>query len=196
MYARPWRAVDGVTYVDWPAWSGERTLADVAERVIRQHAIDAGDVVGGSSLGGMVALEVARRAGCRRVVLIGSAKHPSEIEPVLRRLAPLGVVGPVAFTQSVVQMLSHTEAARQYCRADPRFVQAMCGAVARWRGVDTSGLVLHRIHGTHDRIIRCPATHCERIPGAGHLLPMTHAAVCAAWLAGVKSEECKMQSAE
>jgi hypothetical protein len=47
-----------VNFLNWPEYRGEKTCADVARRVIKENDINADDVVGGSSLGGMVALEI------------------------------------------------------------------------------------------------------------------------------------------
>jgi hypothetical protein len=47
-----------VNFLNWPEYRGEKTYADVARRVIKENDINADDVVGGSSLGGMVALAI------------------------------------------------------------------------------------------------------------------------------------------
>ena len=49
-----------IDFLNWPPYRGEKTYADVARRIIAEHAITGNDVVGGSSLGGMVALEIAQ----------------------------------------------------------------------------------------------------------------------------------------
>ncbi len=53
-----------VNFLNWPEYRGEKTYAEVARRVIEEEKIGTGDVVGGSSLGGMVALEIAQMT-CR-----------------------------------------------------------------------------------------------------------------------------------
>lgn len=45
-----------INYLDWPGYRNERTFRDVAQRIIAEHGIGKSDIVGGSSLGGMVAL--------------------------------------------------------------------------------------------------------------------------------------------
>jgi len=49
-----------VNFLNWPEYRGEKMYADVARRVLKENDIGADDVVGGSSLGGMVALEIAQ----------------------------------------------------------------------------------------------------------------------------------------
>ena len=62
-----------VNFLNWSEYHGEKTYADVARRVIKENDIGADDVVGGSSLGGMVALEIAQLLNPKSVVLLCSA---------------------------------------------------------------------------------------------------------------------------
>ena len=77
-----------VNFLNWPEYRGEKTYADVARRVIKENDIGADDVVGGSSLGGMVALEIAQLLNPKSVVLLGSAANRKEVQPMLSLLSP------------------------------------------------------------------------------------------------------------
>jgi pimeloyl-ACP methyl ester carboxylesterase len=176
MYGPAWRTLPEARFPDWPEYRGETTYEQVADRVIAESRITPRDTVGGSSLGGMVALEIARRLDCRVVVLIGSAMDATEVNPLLRRLAPLASVTPLR----LAQVISGRGAAAQlsmFSDADPEFIGAMCRALTHWRGSGGNADRLVRIHGANDRVIRCPAD-CHVIPRAGHLVAMTHAEEC------------------
>ena len=71
-----------VNFLNWPEYRGEKTYTDVARRVIKENDINADDVVGGSSLGGMVALEIAQLLNPKSVVLLGSAANRKEVQPL------------------------------------------------------------------------------------------------------------------
>ena len=76
--------------------------SEIANRVIEENGIEDGDIVGGSSLGGMIALEIARQKKLRGVVLIGSAVSSAEIQGILSLLAPLTVIAPISVIQLFV----------------------------------------------------------------------------------------------
>jgi pimeloyl-ACP methyl ester carboxylesterase len=177
MYGPEWRELSAARFLNWPDYSGEKDFGAVADHVIADNGIAPQDIVGGASLGGIVALEIAEKLRNPLVILVGSAVDASEINGLLRRLAPLATVTPLR----LIQVLAGKSAAlpvAMFAEADPDFVRAMCLALPSWQG----GLALHgrivRIHGANDRVIHCPAD-CHVIPDAGHLVAMTHAAECA-----------------
>ena len=59
MYSGPWLDLPNIKYLDWPKYQGEKSLSEVAEKVINENSISQTDFIAGSSLGGMVALEIA-----------------------------------------------------------------------------------------------------------------------------------------
>ena len=183
MYAGPWRTLPNTRFVDWPSYAGERSVGEQAERVIDEYDLTSDQEIGGTSLGGMVALEIARRLGQRRVLLLSSATSPAEIRVWLRMLSPLAPITPFEFGLAILKRLRGTilqrlrASAKFLQRADPKFLRAMCTAIVRWEGcAEPSGGTV-RIHGNRDWMIRCPAT-ARKIPGAGHLAVITHAAEC------------------
>ncbi|QDU85279.1 Alpha/beta hydrolase family protein [Planctomycetes bacterium Pla163] len=175
MYRGPWRALARARFVDWPEHHGERTLRAIAERLVEREGITAVDVIVGSSLGGMVALEIGALVGARAVALIGSARQASEVQPFLRLIAPLATVAPIGLAQLLAGK-SGGDVAALAAGADPGFVRAMCRAVADWPGVNFAGPVV-RVHGARDLVIPCP-DDAVAIAGAGHLVGWTHAEAC------------------
>ena len=176
MYGEPWRALSGARYIDWPEYRGETSVAQVAERVIREHEVTNKDIPVGSSLGGMVALQMAAALGCSTACLIGSAVRREEINPLLTAVAPLAELTPMKWAQLMAGKSGGTLAS-DFAQADPQFIKAMCRAVAEWPAVSCGRVRVVRLHGTHDWVIRCPEdTH--RIQNGGHLIACTHAEEC------------------
>ena len=78
MYGAPsWQSLANTHFLDWPDYRGEVSIASVADRVVEQAAIPDGAIVIGSSLGGIVACEIARKRDLKALVLIGSAVEKS-----------------------------------------------------------------------------------------------------------------------
>jgi len=176
MYGPKWKGLPNATFPNWPPFSGQTTLGEVADQLIAEHDIAPRDVIGGSSLGGMVALEIFQRLKNPKVVLLGSALSPGEINTLLRLLAPLASITPFGLLQVLVGK-HPSDAAVMFAEADPKFVRAMCLALRDWQGFDGPHDRLVRIHGAKDHVITCPAEG-HILPRAGHLVAMTHAAQC------------------
>jgi pimeloyl-ACP methyl ester carboxylesterase len=182
-----------------PPWIEPRereSLADYARRMAEQTAAALGVVqgplfVGGVSLGGMIALEAARHLRPRAVFLIASCRSwrsvpavylavaramrfvPPTAMDVLARLSPLaapffGPLGP-AHRRKLVAVLRDTS---------PAFLLWACPALAEWSAPNDLAFPVYHIHGNCDRILprRLADPPPGRVvPGAGHLLNLTHA---------------------
>jgi pimeloyl-ACP methyl ester carboxylesterase len=101
MYSGPWLEIQNIKFLDWPIYHGEKTLSEVADRIISENNISQSDSVAGSSLGGMVALEIANKLRVENVFLFGSAVAKTEINPLLRLLSPIAEVTPIKFIQTI-----------------------------------------------------------------------------------------------
>lgn len=177
MYQGAWRTLPDAVFLDWPDFRGEQTLADVADRFIAAHPIGPDDTLCGTSLGGMVALEIVRRIPVKKLILVSSALSPREVNPALRCASPLATVFMMSLAKRFARWIP-PPAATGLRRADPRFLRAMCRAVVDWPGYDGPLPHLIRIHGDRDWIIRCPFD-CDVVRGGGHLAAITHPDVCA-----------------
>jgi pimeloyl-ACP methyl ester carboxylesterase len=176
MYSGPWRTMANATFVDWPEHGGEKTIADVAQRVATEFNIADGDVVVGSSLGGIVACEIARLRELKKLVLIGSAVNKDEICSLLALLHPIADFAPVKFIQAAAGKLP-SELTDMFRSAQPEFIRAMCHAIFDWNGVESRSTRLIRIHGRYDRVIPLPPK-VDHVVDGGHLIAMTHAEEC------------------
>jgi len=178
MYGDPWLSLRDSNAVDWPEYRGERTIGEVADRLIDKHGIGASDMVVGSSLGGLAALEIHRRLSLRHVVLVGSAVAGEEINAFLMAMAPLAKVTPMRMIQYLAGK-GPSRVSAMFADVDAEFVRAMCVAVSKWRGYDGPMNAVSRLHGQHDAVIKCPED-AHIIAGGGHLIAMTHAEECVA----------------
>jgi len=131
MYSGPWRELFNMKFLDWPKYRGEKTLSKIAESVINEYNISRYDTVAGSSLGGMVALEIADILKIESVILFGSAVTKDEINPFLRLLSPLSDITPIKFIQAIAGKYPK-EVLSMFSTTDTDFIRSMCKAAAVW----------------------------------------------------------------
>jgi len=172
MYTGPWRDLPDSVYCNWPKYKGETTLKEIAKSVIQEYGIKSADSIGGSSLGGMVALEIAVILESPRLILIGSALSKAEINSLLLKLAPISTITPIKLTQILAGKLSG-ELGHMFQESDPEFIRAMCLAISKWETPELRATEIIRVHGENDFVIKCPE-NCEKVEGAGHLVAITH----------------------
>lgn len=177
MYRGAWRELPDARFLDWPRYEGETSLAEVAERLLASLSLAPTDILCGTSMGGMVALEMSLRMPVRRVILVSSAISPREINPFLRALSPLSCT-PFMWVGKQMVRFAGRPTSRMMKATPARFLNAMCRAIVRWDGYHGSGEIV-RIHGDSDWMIGCPAD-AQIVHSAGHLAAITHPAECAA----------------
>ena len=174
-----------------PSWVAHRpddTLAEYAARLAAPLASLTPFWVGGSSFGGMLALEIAKLLSTRGVILIGSARSRTAIAPSLR-FAGSGIRHFPVFAFAAARRIAPA-IARVFFPGNPDartiasassptvpsdFVKWGLGAILDWPGVPDPGVPVHHIHGDADRVIALRRFQPDRIVhGAGHLLALTH----------------------
>ena len=175
MYGDIWRKEIPGVFHDWPEWHGETTITELAERIVIEDGIEDGDVLVGSSLGGIVACEIARIRNIDLVVLIGSAANKEEISRILEILHPLADYSPIGFIKACSGKLP-SDLAKMFSDSDPGFIRAMSKAIFKWEGVHPSTRLL-RIHGSRDLVIP-PPDKADLLISGGHLIAMTHPNEC------------------
>ncbi len=159
--------------------------ARLAEMIPRSKPI----VLGGSSFGGMVALEMAKHLQPKSVILIGSCRSPKSIchtvrffRPILckspgwavtlaKPLAPLGVRTFRNFRPEFGRLCT-----TMFRDSDPRLIAWGVWAILGWQPTSTGETPIRQIHGQLDRMIQVTqvAADCV-IPDGGHLINLTHA---------------------
>ncbi len=183
MFSGRWRELPDCTFLNWPAYGGESTITEMAESVISAAGIPDGAILVGASLGGIIACEIARLRTLRHLVLVGSATCPEEINAWLAALHPLSELAPVEWLRWSAGKIPG-ELSRMFSQSEPLFIRAACRAIFAWRGLDTSRISPHRIHGKNDHVIPLPA-HVDRILDGGHLIAMTHPQECCEFITEV-----------
>ena len=170
-----------INFINWPKYRDEKTYSETAKRVIEENNIEDNDIVGGSSLGGMVAVEIARQKRLKAIVLIGSAISPADVQGILSLLAPLTAITPISLIQILIGKHDNI-ITKMFAEADSDFIRAMCQYLPKWSGAKDMKIPLYRIHGGKDHIIPCPKDGCDVILAAGHLLAITHPKECGKYL--------------
>jgi pimeloyl-ACP methyl ester carboxylesterase len=172
----------------WIAPLSHESLSDYAARLAATIPRNGPVVLGGASLGGMLALEMARHLRPIRVLLLSSCRTPVAIRPSLSRLGR--AVGPwkrvpvkEAFAAgSVLARLlgaSTGEAGKSvramFADTSPEFLRWGIEAVLSWPGCVDPGAPVRHLHGSRDLLI--PARRVKAdvlVPGAGHIPSLTH----------------------
>ncbi len=182
MYPAPWQTLPGSRFHDWPDHAGEASITAVARRVIAEAGIADGDTLVGSSLGGIVACEIAGLRRLDRLFLLGSGKNRGEISGLLAALHPLASLAPIDFLRRAAGKIPHDLAA-MFHDSDPAFIRAMCQAVFDWPGLDETRITPLRIHGRHDHVFPLPPG-IDLVLEGGHVIATTHAVECVAFVQG------------
>ena len=176
MYSGSWQELKDCCFIDWPPYNQEKTITDLANKLINIHNIRKEDIVIGSSLGGMVALEIATIMELKLVVLIGSATNPKEISQLSKLLMPF-LFKPIVKISQLIASISKDTISQMYSKSESEFIVKMSKAILNWHGFKGSKTQVGRIHGKKDKFITCPSD-CEVIKKGGHLIAITHAHEC------------------
>ncbi len=191
-------ALGNVRVVDWVAARPGESLPAYAERLAK--AVDPGGpcLVGGVSMGGMVALEMANHLDARACILISSIRGPGELprrwralRPVIRLLprcwasVPRGIVS--AWLAVAGRWLSPRTRSllEQFAAQESRFLHWALLAVLDWKpSPPRRPIPILQIHGERDFILPHRLTRPDVVvAGAGHLLVVTHADAVTSFLA-------------
>ena len=185
MYGAPFRKLTGIHYLDWPSYREERTIHDLALRILQERPMGRSDTVGGSSLGGIVAAEIARIVPVEKIILIGSTLMPANISPILKKLSGFADQAPVDLMKTFAGAacaLYENQLLQMFSMSNSLFMKTMSQAVFEWTGNPNPPCPVAQIHGAQDRVIYPPETGATIIPDGGHLIALTHAREVAAFV--------------
>jgi pimeloyl-ACP methyl ester carboxylesterase len=180
LFPGAWQELEGMKFVEWTAYTAARTIPEIAVAIAEREEIKDGDSVVGTSLGGMVACEIAKIRRIEQMVLVASAMSPDEISGLFSILRPLAPYAPVKLVKALSASVPG-DLARMVGDADEGFVRTMCAAILDWGGLQVAHPGLIRIHGARDLVILPPGTADLMLEG-GHLIAMTHAGECVTFL--------------
>lgn len=185
MYSAPWLILPNFVAHDWTAYSGEKSLADIAQSTCKARGIHDGDSLVGSSLGGMVACEITKIREIKTLYLISSATRKEEINAVFSMLHPLVHIAPIDWLRFSAGKIPN-ELTQMFAEAEAPFLRAMCSAIFEWQGLADSSTQIYRIHGKKDFVIPPPADVDLMLDG-GHLISITHPVQCVEF---IKAKTC------
>ena len=185
----------------WPATAANDSLASFAGRFVDSIPKVDGLYLGGSSFGGMVALELASLVQPKAVILIGSCTSPSAIATLVLHMRSLAAALPVSafhprrwslpFLLPKFGRLTREQRELFWSMASATpaaFLKWGVNAILSWRPTPVP-VPVHHIHGSDDRLIPLRLVKPDRIvPGGGHLLTLTHPQQVNAFLVETVSE--------
>lgn len=182
MFGRFLEEFPNAIVLEWIVPHSRESMVSYAKRLARKIP-DGPFVLCGVSFGGSMALSIARHRPPRAVLLISALCDWGELPALLRilRNAPtvffraataLLVGGAKVLTALGVRKLI----VRMIADSDRRFVAWALRQCLRARSEMPATVVVERIHGASDRLVRPPRSDrsIEWVPGAGHLMVMTH----------------------
>ncbi len=169
-----------VTPVDWIEPNISDTLSTYAQKLIHQYFISDNSVVIGTSLGGMIAIEIAKQVKLNKVILISSIKTKSEAPLYFRlfKTLPLyrlakgnmvrrlgGLIRPVFGAMSEQHIWLFRDMLE---KSSPKFIEWAMRAVLYWDNETVPANVYH-IVGDKDLVF-----NYKRIKNATVITGGTH----------------------
>ncbi len=171
-----------------PVRSGD-TLTTYASRLADDIGFTPEDIIGGLSLGGMIALEIARLRGARKVLLMSSCSRVEDIRPFFRFAARFAPFIPVRLAKSAYPLVvlalkfkkvfaknSETLLYGMVENFPDSLMKRFPRMMLDWKGASPHCPVL-RLHSQGDWLIRPAGSPSELtlLPGGHHLISLSHA---------------------
>lgn len=181
--------------LELPEWIPHRkreSLRDYAARFSATlHPTDPRPlVIGGVSMGGMIALELSRHlTTAAAVILIGSCTSGRAVAPLMRAMEHVSRPVPSRLISAGKMLAAPFLGQCGVPRADRRQLGEMLSdipvpflrwsgrAIMEWPGIEHGTPPVHQIHGSYDRVI--PTGRLSRAPdsiidGGAHVLNLSH----------------------
>jgi pimeloyl-ACP methyl ester carboxylesterase len=171
-----------VTPVDWLEPNEHDTLTTYAQKLIHQYFITDNSIVIGVSLGGMIAVEIAKQLRLNKVILISSIKTVKEAPVYFKvgNVLPLYKLIPGTFLPKLGFMIkpvfgkmnSHdtwlfNDMLKQ---SSPKFMKWALGAVLKWKN-ETVPANLYHIVGDKDLVFNYKnISNATIIKGGTHIM--------------------------
>lgn len=167
--------------LDWIPCGTARNLAEYAAMLHAHYTLEPPYVLGGVSLGGMLAQEWARVAPPEALVLISTATSRDDMAAVIRMASSLNI-GPLLSKQFLIALgvigdrfTSKTLKGRELFldmlqKSDGDFLQFGAQAVLNWEPVPLDTPTL-RIHGSVDKVFPCGKWEgCHVLKNGNHFM--------------------------
>ena len=179
---------DNLEVPPWPAFRKNESLADFARRMAGTLDTSEPFIIGGVSMGGMIALEIARHTRPQCVILIGSSRDGDSVpryfrwfealaRPIPDRILGAGrAIAPLISRQFNNVTPEQEKLVAEMIKSTPiDFIRWGARAIFEWPGAGELDCPVYHIHGDADRLIPSANVKPDRlIEGGGHLISITH----------------------
>jgi pimeloyl-ACP methyl ester carboxylesterase len=170
----------------WIAPDTRETIAAYTKRLAANLDAQQPCIVAGVSFGGIVALEFARHVNARACVLIASTRDASGLPASMRAIRPVASLIPMSLVSRSIHhgwrvaetaMPTFRSRVHHLTNSEREFRQWAFEALLRWKPPADLPCDVFQIHGERDSTFAVRRSAATRVvPGAGHLLSMTHSA--------------------
>ncbi|MEO6148995.1 MAG: alpha/beta hydrolase [Mucilaginibacter sp.] len=150
-----------IIYINWIDPKPQDTLTTYAQRIIDHYDIDENSIVIGNSLGGILAVEIAKKVAVKKVIITSTIKSHTEAPwyfYVFRKIPVYYIIpGKLYLTlgfwaKKIFYRLSEEDAKvyhEMFHSTSTKFLKWALKAILQWRNTDVSAN-LHHITGNND----------------------------------------------
>lgn len=183
--------------ISWVNPDKKDTLSTYAQKLIDHHKITPGSIVIGSSLGGMLTIEIAKRVFLSKAILISSIKTKREAPKShiwyrylpLYKLIPSSLLPQTGFIVRLVMgkmSKHHQELFESMLKGtSPKFIKWALGAILHWDNQVVPPNVYHII-GDKDKIFPYQRIkNATVVKGGTHIMIYTKAKEINNWLKNI-----------
>jgi esterase/lipase len=174
-------------YIDWLSPLENETLQQYAMRIKEKYIHDSNPLIFGLSLGGMIAVEIAKSVPSAQAIIISSAKTKNEIPfywkafkymPVYKVLPEWSVKQNSGIRNFFIGAKKQT--AKNYIKrvgkhSDIKFYRWAIGGILTWQNETVPSNIIH-IHGTNDKLLPYKFVKADMpVNNGGHLMIIENA---------------------
>jgi len=175
-------------------------LAEYARRLLPTLCLNSDDYIGGMSFGGQLALEMARQAKCKGVLLVAANRRSSEISSAFRLQTRLLNTLPEEFVRTALRnmVIPRLEKDEKLSSEPVQWLHEMSESMDfsffKWSVLATAhwdydfnpsdfNTPIFQVRGENDNIISISKpSEVDTIPAAGHLINYTHPEELNKWI--------------
>lgn len=166
------------------------TITAYAQRLTAKVNTKEPFILVGTSLGGIIAIEMAQFIKPKKIILISSVKHRNELPGWIRSMKHLKlhhlITGETLIklgNSNIKRIITRRDASvaqllvDMHNNADPKFLEWAINEVVNWQGQPNNKHEIVHIHGTMDRLF--PHRHINNavyVKGGTHIMGLTQAA--------------------
>lgn len=173
-------------YLEWIEPQKSETLKDYALRLALRINFKEPFAIVGLSMGGMIAVEIAKHYSVSKLILLSSVPTSNELPFLYRmslhlkfhRMVPTSVFKSASILKWIfnTESLENKKLMRQIIRdADTNFVKWALNAIVMWKNEEVPEQLFH-IHGDDDFLLPLKNTHATHvIKGGSHMMVLNQA---------------------